>query len=276
MLRVDDARGQTKAILFEHACHPVAVHAASRLVSADYVGYARDAIRRELGDGVAPLFAHGCGANINAEPLRGGFEAAERLGRKLAEATLTATADAEAIEVASLHTASQVLALPLQDWPDPAECEAALAQGEERLRAAEAEGAGEEQMWSLTNRVLCLRDLCQKARVGAAESVRFEVQTVSIGDAWCLLTMPHEVVCEYQLWAAQTSPLPHTMCMAYTNGCQTYVPTDADLGRGGYEAADALSGGAALFYPYRRALRAGHESRIRDAIQDRLKAPGAS
>ena len=60
VLQVVEKGGDNLAVLFTYAAHPVIVHAASRLISADYCGVAVDVIREQLGEGVLPLFAQGC------------------------------------------------------------------------------------------------------------------------------------------------------------------------------------------------------------------------
>lgn len=57
-------------VLFEHAAHPVIVPDTSCLISADYPGAAVVRICELPGADVVPVFAQGCGGNINAYPLR--------------------------------------------------------------------------------------------------------------------------------------------------------------------------------------------------------------
>jgi len=266
VLRVDDARGRPMALLYSHACHPVAVHAESTLISADFPAFAGQALRERLGSDVLPLFAQGCGASLNTDPLAGGFEAAERAGRKLGEAAVAAAEEAAPLPDAALRMASLRLQLPLADWPPLAECDRGIAHLQARLAGAED--------WSVRNTLLALRDLRERAARAEEQCLRFDLQGVRIGDEWCLVAMPHEVVADYQLWAQAASPAPATMVWGYTNGCESYVPTDADLAQGGYEAAhyafpDGAAepvAGAALLYPYRRPLRAGADQQIKAGI----------
>jgi hypothetical protein len=262
VLRVDGAGGRPMAVLFSHAAHPVIVHGASTLISADYPGYAMKEIERRLGGGVKALFAQGCGANINGDPLRGGFEAAQRAGERLGAAAAQAAAESEAIGPAELRIASATAALPFQDLPGPEECRRALAEAEQRL----AQAAGKESNWSLRDNVLCLRDLLAKSERGERQTLRFEVQMLAVGKAWCLLAMPHEVFVEYQLWVDAHSPFARNMVLAYTNGCESYVPTDRDFPLGGYEATHTPKPSAALRYPHRAALRPGIEAQIKRTI----------
>jgi hypothetical protein len=134
VLRVDALDGKPLAILLSHAAHPVIVHGASTLASADYPGFAVAEVRKRFGSGTAAMFAQACGG-------------------------------------------------------------------------------------------------------------------------------------KYQLWIDQNSPFRHTMVLAYTNGCESYVPTDKDFPLGGYEATASPAPSAALRYPRRVALRPGIERLIQQQIQ---------
>jgi len=80
--------------------------------------------------------------------------------------------------------------------------------------------------------------------------------------------MTHELFAEYQLWFDQRAPFERKMVLAYTNGCETYVPTDKEFALGGYEAASTALDAAAIRYPNRVALRPGVEQQIRQAITE--------
>jgi hypothetical protein len=59
-----------------------------------------------------------------------------------------------------------------------------------------------------------------------------------LGREWCLITMPGEMFCQYELWIDEKAPFEHTMTLAYTNGSSDYVAVDEAyrLGlKGGYE-----------------------------------------
>jgi hypothetical protein len=298
VLRVDGADGEPVAVLFSHAAHPVIVHGASRLISADYPGFAARKVSQHFGRKTLAMFAQACGANINGEPLRGGFNAAERAGATLGEAAIVAASQSKELRSGTLKVTSIGLKLPFQDLPSQEECELALRKAQERL--AEVQGASvldDEQLWALQDRVdispksdanrvtndvqpmegqpwwiqdtiLCLRDLLDKIKRGERRPLRFEVQSVVIGDEWCLLGTTHELFAEYQLWVDQSTPFERTMVLAYTNGCETYVPTDKDFALGGYEAASFPSDAAALRYPYRGALKPGIEQQVKEGISE--------
>lgn len=154
VLRVDGMGGETIAIVFSHAAHPVIIHGASRLISADYPGYAVQAVRAHFGPKTVALFAQAFGANINGDPLRGGFEAAQRAGEVAARAAIGAAENARPLSTGELTFRSVRSPLPIRDYPPLADCQNALREAEVRL--VESSGAAEisdEQLWKLQDRL---------------------------------------------------------------------------------------------------------------------------
>jgi len=297
VLRVDRLDEGPAAILFSHAAHPVIIHGASRLVSADYPGFASRKLRERLGGNVMAMFGQACGANINAEPLRGGFLAAERAGSVLAEAAFQAACDTQPLPQLEFSIRSVRTDLPLQPLPSYQECSQALQDAEKRLaRCCGGTTFSDEQLWEMQDRlgsaqsqkessaaddvqpmegqawwlmdtVWCLRDLINKIEQGDERPLRFDAHLLRIGDHWSLLAVTHELFAEYQLRLDKAIPTEHNMMLAYTNGCESYIPMDRDLSLGGYEAASFPSlDGAALRYRHRRALRPGAEQLVIEQV----------
>jgi hypothetical protein len=298
VLCVDRLDGKPAAILFSHAAHPVIIHGASRLISADYPGFAARRLKDRLGGGVMTLFAQACGANINGDPLRGGFTAADQAGASLAEAAFQAARSSQAVPSLEFAITSIHAELPLQPLPTYQECSHALRTAEDRLAqccggatlsderlwelqdqvgsarsqrdssAANDVQPMEGQAWWLMDTVLCLRDLMNKIERGDERPLRFDAHLLRIGEHWSLLAATHELFAEYQLWFDNAVPVAHSMMLAYTNGCESYIPMDRDLALGGYEAATFPSlDGAALRYRHRRALRPGAEQQVIEHVQ---------
>lgn len=257
VLRVDGTEGKPIAVLFSHAAHPVIVHGASTLISADYPGYAVKEIERRFG-GAKALFAEGCCGNINGDPLRGGFEAAERAGLALAEAAMKAAQESEPLAGKRLSFTSATMDLPFRDFPPIGECERALREAEGRLGKNPSPYARAD--------VICFRELLEMATLGKKHTLRFEANTLSVGGEWGLLTMTHEVFAEYQLWFEETAPFRRKMVWAYTNGCESYIPTDRDFALGGYEAGAFPVIAAPLRYRHRVALQPGIEQQIKECV----------
>jgi hypothetical protein len=298
VLRVDRLDGSPSVILFSHAAHPVIIHGASRLISADFPGFAARKLKERFGGNVMAMFGQAFGANINGDPLRGGIAAAEHAGEVLAEAAYQAALNSKPIPSQEFSVASAHTGLPLQSLPSPKDCSRALGEAEDRLakRCGQSEFSDEQlwdlqdgvgcppsqkeskaatdtqpmegQAWWMMDTVLCLRDLLHKIETRDQHPLRFDAHMLRIGDHWSLLAATHELFAEYQLLLDKSAPTGHNMMLTYTNGCESYIPLDHDLALGGYEAATfpALDG-ASLRYRHRRALRLGFEQQVVEQLR---------
>lgn len=269
VLRFDTINGSNTAVIVSHSAHPVIVHGASTLMGADYPGVTVQAIRQHLGDKATVAFAQGCCGNINGEPLRGGFDAAQEAGLRLADAALAVCERGEPVEGTCVRSRQKTITLPLQDYPTMGDCRELLVRQERVL-----ESAGDDvERWYAHENIRCtnrlIRAILRDAKSGG---IQFELNALAFGNDVCLVTMTDEVFCDYQLWAVENSPARHTMVWAYTNGCEIYVPVDAALGEGGYEAASSptLEYASALYYHNGLALKRGAEAAIKAAIGELL------
>jgi hypothetical protein len=297
VLHVDLLDGSPVATLFSHAAHPVIIHGSSRLISAEFPGFAARRLKERIGGDVVAMFGQAFAADINGDPLRGGIAAAECAGEVLAEAAFQAVLSAESVPSHELRFNSVHCDLPLRPLPSEKECSRALRNAEERLLKQyghdtfsdeqlwdmqdQAQVAGsqneskamddtqpmEGKAWWMVDTALCLRDLLNKIQCRDNAPLRFDANLLRIGDGWSLLAATHELFAEYQLMLDKVVPSKHNMMLAYTNGCESYIPMDHDLARGGYEAATFPEDGAALRYPYRRALRPGVERQVFEKMQ---------
>jgi hypothetical protein len=92
VIRVDDDKGKTRALIVNYACHAVVLGPDNRLISADYPGFMARRIEREL-DGALCLFTQGGAGDINPyldkQPVaENGFGEAEKTGNALGAAAL--------------------------------------------------------------------------------------------------------------------------------------------------------------------------------------------
>ena len=268
VLKVNNGEGRTIALLYSHAAHPVIIHGASTLISADYAATSARTIKNRMGHITEPIFLQGCGADINGHPLMGGIERAEEAGITLGRAALQAARDAAVIENPALKIESCSMLLPCQALPTADECDAVI----ERYSTHLANDFTEEPPWNETDKLRRLHHLREMIVNSDQPDMRFDITMLRIGDDWCLTAMPHEIFSAYALWIEELSPFSHNVTLGYTNGCEIYVPTDADLElgvRGGYEAACfPVPGCAAMAYHKRMALQPGVEKQIKTAIKD--------
>ncbi|MBW3625091.1 MAG: neutral/alkaline non-lysosomal ceramidase N-terminal domain-containing protein [Armatimonadetes bacterium] len=95
VLRFMDEKGQGKATLLNHACHPVSLGSEWRTVSCDFPGVAVRALERaheRAGFGL-PLFVQGACGDINPDLERRGWAECERIGMEVAKAARAALGD---------------------------------------------------------------------------------------------------------------------------------------------------------------------------------------
>ena len=267
VLAAEDAEARPVAVLFSHAAHPVVIHAASDLISADYPGFAAEEVRRQLGGRTQAMFAQACGGDINGDPLRGGIEAAKAAGRKLGRAAAKAMQNGEAIDGSRVSVSSNIIELELEEPPPVDECRKLLEDAHQQLERRRA-NALEQELWSLEDAALRYESLLEMAEEPDRDrSLRFELQVFGIGDEFCLVGMAHEVFGEYQLHAEEVSRFRHTMALGYTNGCESYLPTAEALSLGGYEGSRF---GAALAYRHRLRLRPDCDRIVKGLLESQL------
>jgi hypothetical protein len=87
VIRVDSTEtGKPLAVFMNFAAHPTVLDGKNFSFSADYVGYARQALERMIGGGVVALFANGAQGTIAPRASQGkdGWERAENVGTILA------------------------------------------------------------------------------------------------------------------------------------------------------------------------------------------------
>ena len=257
VLEVRREDGKPFVVLFEHAAHPVIVHGSSGLTGADYPGFAVQRIKEELGTDVTPIFAQGCGANINGFPLKGGWDKAEVAGRKLGDAVLEALGKTTEIKADKLTARSTHITRPTRPIPTMEEWRKASRD----LKVFDLHGfrVREEQLEAIKRTI----------ERGEQPELPLEISAVMIGTEWCLVTLQYEMFCEYELWVDENAPFDHTMTFAYTNGEKTYVGIDEELARGekgGYEAGSFPSLWAHNVRSLHTSLAVGIEGMIKEGI----------
>ena len=249
VLAVDATDGRSIAVLFSHAAHPVIVHEASTLISADYPGFAVQHLKRTRSKDTVYMFAQGCCGNINGFPLKGGIDAAQAAGRDLAEAVSRALEHkSPALDSSVIRSTALELELPLQPPPSVEEC---------RSRLAEEQRPDRRQRFA---------ELLAIAESGQTRTMRMPIHALRLGD-FCLLAMAHEPFAEYHQFVNDICPFSGNMVLAYTNGLECYVGTqkDYELGeRGGYETSPR---GAAFMFDSRLPLSAASEELLKAGLR---------
>lgn len=116
VLRLDKLNGETLAIVYNFACHPIE-GVPSGANTADVTGFASDVIEDNMGAETVALFLQGCAGDINPIAYKAVDQPrdAERLGNLLGLSTLKAVREIETKEDNRLTFVHEILELPRAD-----------------------------------------------------------------------------------------------------------------------------------------------------------------
>ncbi|MBV9357028.1 MAG: hypothetical protein JO023_16065 [Chloroflexi bacterium] len=282
VLRIDDQGMHPIATLVHYSCHPTTAGPGNRLLSADYPGSVRHTVETTMG-GLC-LFLQGAAGDVG--PI-GGFTADLAVPRRLGTILGTAAANValqintqplreraagvqesghsllayelEPSDAAddSLGAESMLVALPLRAPPAPQSAlEATARQREDELYKLRAEGAAPNDVMAATAVAKRAAMAAERARVMAAARARpLELQAFRVGPVG-LVGVGLEPFCSIGATIRDASPFPVTMFSGYTNGYRTYLPTEVELGHGGYEVEIGVHAEGAVAQLERAALDA--------------------
>ena len=229
LLVLKDAAGAIKAIGAKVACHPVTT-GAQHLLTADYPGAWREAVRTAFNGQVIPFFLQGSGADTRPHHAQEGdrwvhrpHSLLPRIGRELCADMLKALTEQplRPIENLLLKGKLAVVAAP---------CERTYATREDFERfAREGENKyektyGAEALWMLDHGETI------------PDQVDFFVQTVWLNEDIALIGLNVEPLLALGRHVEDAVAPKTGLLLGYTNGCVSYAPDAAELARGGYEA----------------------------------------
>jgi len=117
ILRVDRMNGQTLAVVYNFACHPI-MGLPNGENTADIVGFASRVIENNLSDGTIALFVQGCAGDINPVLYKDVNQPrnAEPLGNMLGLSVLKALRKIKAGESGPLKIRNEKIDLPRADF----------------------------------------------------------------------------------------------------------------------------------------------------------------
>jgi hypothetical protein len=259
VLAVRDAGGAARAVLYSQAAHPVMLHWASTVISADYPGDAGRRIRERLGAQAMPLFAQSCGADNNA-PWATGSDNCARIGEQLGDSVADTVNSAAALPGGELRFASATLDLPLKEFEPEEQLVSLIAAECARLSRETGDAWAREPL-------LEYQEKLQRVRAGRAPSTMpMDIAVLAFGGELAIVALSHEVFAGYQLEIDRLSPFPRTIVWAYCQYTENYIPTDCEHRRGGYE----IIGGPAA-YRHRAGPARGAEALILDRVSGLLR-----
>ncbi len=255
VLRFDNAdSGEPMGVLFQYDCHGTTLTQDNYWITADYPGFARRFIERQLPN-VRAAFLGGCAGNQNPYP-RGTFALAERHGARLGAAVFEGALDIEQTrEVSRLAVHTLHAGLPLVDLPSVETCREQLkaveAEVEEEMKRAEQRaqetGKPASLSWATERRLKDAKERLAAAERGETDlTIPIELQVLALDDI-ALISLPGEIFFEIGEEIRRRSPFAVTFPVGYANGAIGYVPTQAEVPFGGYEVIQARARRHGLF-----------------------------
>lgn len=240
--------GHPRAILFNYACHPTTVGTDIYQISSDYPGVAQRALEARF-PGATALFLNGCCGDVrpgliaNGQFRGGTFEDVDRMGKALADAIAAALAQAQPVKPGPVEGRLETLDLPLNSdlIPDtPEKLEKAATQYLKQPRRDETVSGA----WHTPSDepAVAAWKAEMAARLARGEkpvaSLPMDVHVLAVGDVR-LAGLSGEIMTEIGKKIKNGAGCP-TLVASCANGVLGYIPTEAALSEGGYEAKTFL------------------------------------
>jgi hypothetical protein len=238
VLKIADADGTIRVILFGYACHNTTLTAEIYQLSGDYAGYAALALEK-LHPGATALFLMLCAGDQNPNP-RGTVELAQLHGDTLAQEVDRVLAKSMTPIDGPIRTLFKWTRLRLaprtrQDF----EAELKSPVPAQARRAA-----------------LMLQSLDAGKRI---DSIDYPVQAVRFGHSLTMIALGGEVTVDYGLRIKREYHGEPIVTAAYANDVMCYIPSGRVLREGGYEPVESM-----IYY--------GQAGPFADDVEDRVFA----
>ncbi len=266
IIKVEDTRGQTRAVLINYACHPTVLGSNNLLATGDFPHFAVEKVEQEIGaDGFA-MFVNGTQGNISMghsselsaigviTPGRT-FERAAELGYKLADATLEALSGIQTKENCEIGAAISTVNFPLKDLPKIEEARQDFHRAEEDLARVLQSDAATEVLMKAKSRALyaSITNFYAHETAHLDGHLPVELQAFRIGDA-AFLAVPAEVFVEIGLELKRRAA-HKTYIVGIANGYIAYFPTETAYADGGYEVVSSKIAPQSESIFYKEALK---------------------
>lgn len=221
VLRVSDADGGVRAIVFGYACHNTTM--PFYRWCGDYAGFAQEELEKKHKGAVA-LFWSGCGGDANPLP-RGKIELCKKYGKELADAVTDVLAAKMTPLTGQLSTRYSEVALPYAELP-----------GKDRLQ-----GEAKSSNLALAKRAERLLATLEKTGKLDDHYRHYPVQVWKLGEEVTWVALGGEVVVDYALRLKKELQGARAVWVtAYANDVMAYIPSARVLKEGGYEADSSM------------------------------------
>jgi hypothetical protein len=248
VLKVEDADGTLRAVLFAYACHNTTLTGEFYQLSGDYAGFAQEAVEK-AHPGVTAMFMILCGADQNPNP-RSTLELAMQHGKTLAAEVNRVLGGKLAPVRPPVRAAFRVIDLNFA--PHSREQFEKEASDTNRYKAARAKA------------MLAAYDERRPVR-----STPYPIQAIRFGKGLTFVALGGEVVVDYQLRVKREFGGGQLVVAGYSNDVMCYIPSARIIKEGGYESIDSM-----IYYGQPGPFAAGVEETIFDGIRSVLKKVG--
>ncbi len=212
VLKVENETGNVKAIVFGYACHPTVLNGYEWC--GDYPGFAQIELEK-LYPGATALFFQGAGADQNPLPRRS-IPLARQYGKELAAAVERVISEPMRELQPQLAVAYSEISLEMEPVPTA-----------EELEKYVQELGGYEKKWA--------EYMLEKLKKGEKliSSYPYPVQVWQLGEQ-TIVSLGGELLVSYA-YRLKEMLGEDIFVMGYCNDVMAYIPSDEELGKGGYE-----------------------------------------
>ncbi|GEO23125.1 alkaline ceramidase [Cyclobacterium qasimii] len=218
VIKVEDLKGNLKAILFGYACHPTVL--SDYQISGDYAGFAQIELEK-LYPGATALFFQGAGADQNPLPRRSA-PLAQQYGKELAAAVERVINEDMNVLEGTLSTAYSEIDLTF--------AKAVPTKGELEDIISGVIPGYPDYLKEYAKIWIARLDKGKEIK----DSYPYPVQAWKIGNQ-PLFALGGELLVGYSLELKKIFG-PDIIVMGYSNDVMGYIPTKKVLAEGGYEA----------------------------------------
>ena len=236
LLRVSDAQGKLRAVVFNYACHNTTLRGNFKQIHGDWGGCAQEYIEADHPGAVA-LVTIGCGADADPYP-HGTVELCQRHGRQIADEVKRLLSGPLRPVRFPLLARSATLEIPFAPLPT-----------KEELHALAKRSYPAQRM---------LRLIEQGEKPPASRS--YCITVWAFDDDLAMIFLSDEVVVDYALRMKRQFDGSRLWITAYAHGVSNYIVSKRLLGEGGYEVNNSLSS----------LVTFGRPEQLQPAMEDRI------
>jgi len=204
-------------------------------LSADFIGYAREALERQTGMDV--IYFSGAAGNLNPDSRieqEAPPKEPDKVGQILADFALAGLENMQTVSGGDISCHWETVTVPI-DHSDDHKIE--LAKSVWSMWAVDAEACKEHAKEAGFNSAYAARDVI--LRFNCEKSRKLQLGILKIGEI-AFASVPYEMFCENGMYVKEHSRFPMTVIMSCTNGYHKYIPSERAFNHGCYEVDSRL------------------------------------